>query len=169
MYYFWLTVFPALVVFFGRFPATIRRIRVQRKELHPVEPIARYEHLPCIVNTIGVAFTEFFLLGLMALVVFTGLNAIFGTIGQAPDLGSGLRHLSLGTVAVIVTVGLIIAAVLSGGSFARYLLLFGVVFTIVTQMVMSSTGDQGPAIALFALIAAGLPTLFIALLRIFFD
>ena len=168
MYYFWLTVFPALVVFIAFLPATVRRFREQRKALRPIEPIARYEHFPCIVNTIGAAFTEFALLGLMAFGVFVLANATFGTLAQAPDLNTGIRYLSLGTLGLFIAVGIIIAALLKGGGVARGFLLFSVMLAVLMMMVMSSAGDQGPAILLFALTAVGVPAVVIAILRLIF-
>lgn len=166
MYYFWLTVFLALVVFIGRLPATVRRIREQREALRPVQPISGSDHLPCIVNTIGAALTEFFLLGLMALAVFIGTNAAFGTLDQAPDLTTGIRHVSLGAVGVIVALVVITSLLLIGGAFARYFLLFTCAFAILAWMVMSSAGEQGLAIVLFAMLAVGAPVLFIQILRL---
>jgi len=166
VYYFWLTVFLALVVFIGGLPATVRRVRAQREALRPLQPIARFDHLPCIVNTIGAALTEFFLLGLLALAVFVAANAAFGTLGQAPDLNTGLRDLSLGILAVIVALAVITGLLLIGGAFARYFLLFSGFFAVVAWMVMSSTGNDWPAILLFALLAFGAPALFISLLRL---
>lgn len=167
MYYFWLAVFLALVVFFGRLPATVRRVRVQCDALRPLQPVARVDQLSSIVNTIGAALTEFFLLGLLALAVFIGINATFGTLIQAPDLNTGIRHVSLGALGVIALLSIITALLLIGGAFARYLLLFSALFAVVIWMVMSSAGDQWSAIMLFALLAAGAPTLFVALLRVF--
>lgn len=165
MYYFWLTVFLALVVFFGRLPATIRRVRAQREALRPIQPIVRSDHLPCMLNTIGAVLTEFFMLGLSALAVFIAANAALGTLWQASDLTTGIRHLSLGALALFLTVAAIISLILTGGAFARAALVFGSVFSIVAWMVLSTTGDEGPAIVLFALLAVGAPTLLIALLR----
>lgn len=165
MYLFWLTVFLALVVFIGGLPATIRRVKAQREALRPIQPITRSDHLPCMLNTIGAALTEFFMLGLMALAVFVASNAAFGTVWQAPDLTTGFRHLSIGTIALLVTIAATISLILSGGAFARAALVFGGVFSVVAWMVLSTTGDQGPAIVLFALLAVGAPTLLIAILR----
>lgn len=168
MYYFWLTVSLALLVFIGRLPATVRRVRAQRETLRPIEPVTRSDHLPCIVNAIGAALTEFFLLGLLALAVFIGTHAAVGTMEQAPDLSTGLRHVSLGAIAVIAALVVVTGLLLIGGSIARYALLFSIAFAIVGWMVISSTGDQGPSIVLFAALAAGAPTVLILLLRVFF-
>ena len=168
MFYFWLTVFLALVVFFGRLPATIRRVRAQRDALRPVQPITRTDHFPCVVNTIGAAITEFFLLGLMTLAVFMGTNAAFGTLDQAPDLTTGIRHLSLGVITLIVTMIAIISSLVIGGAIARYGLLLMGAMVILAWMVMSSAGDQAPAILLFAAFAVGVPTLFVILVRLLF-
>ena len=167
MLYFWLTVFPALVVFLGRLPATIRRVRAQREALRPVRPLARAEHFPCIMNTIGAAITEFFLLGLLTLAVFVVSLAAFGMFGQAPDLSTGVRHLSMGALFLIAALVAITGLLLIGGAFLRMLLMFSTFFTAVAMMVQSSAGDQAPAILLFALLAVGLPTLFVFVLRMF--
>ncbi len=168
MFYFWLTVFLALVVFFGRLPATVRRVRAQRQALRPVQPITRSDHFPCVVNTIGAAITEFFMLGLMALAVFLGSNAALGTLDQAPDLTTGIRDLSLGAIALTISFVLIISALAIGGAIARHLLFVIGATAILAWMVMSSSGDQAPAILLFAALAVGVPTLFVALLRMLF-
>lgn len=168
MFYFWLTVFLALVVFIGRLPATVRRVRAQRLALRPVPPLSRSDHVPCVLNTIGAAITEFFLLGLMTLAVFIGANAAFGTLGEAPDLTTGIQHLSLGTMALIVTLGVIISVLVIGGAIARYVLVLIGASAIVAWMVMSSAGDQAPAILLFAAVAVGVPALFVALLWLLF-
>lgn len=165
MYYFWLTVFLALVVFIGRLPGAIRRFRAQRETLRPVQPIARSDHLPCMLNTIGAALTEFFMLGLTTLAVFILSNAAFGTLGQAPDLTTGIRHISLGAIILIVAVALMIGLLLAGGALARVGLTFGCVFTVVAWMVLSTAGNQGLGIVLFGLFAVGAPTLLIAVLR----
>lgn len=167
MSYFWLTVFPALVVFIGRLPATVRRVRAQREALRPVQPIARADHLPCILNTIGAAITEFSLLGLLVLAVFIGTSVAFGTLGQAPNLTTGLRHLSLGAIGTIIVVGTTIAILLRGGVLARYVLMFGGALAVLFWMVMTSAGEEAPAILLFAALAVGAPTLLTALLRRF--
>ncbi|MGI9416270.1 MAG: hypothetical protein ACR2RA_00375 [Geminicoccaceae bacterium] len=167
MLYFLLTVFPALVVFIGRLPATVRRVRAQREALRPVQPVARTDHLPCVLNTIGAALTEFFLLGLLVLAVFIGTSAAFGTLDQAPDLTTGIRHLSLGAVGAIIALGVTIAILVNAGTLARYVLLFGGALVILYWMVMSSAGDQAPAILLFAALAVGAPTLLVAVLRLF--
>lgn len=164
---FWLTVFPALVVFIGRLPATMRRVRAQRDALRPVQPIARADHLPCVLNTIGAVLTEFSLLGLLALAVFVGTSAAFGTLGNAPDLSTGIRQFSLGAIGTITAVGITIAVLLSGGVLARYVIIFGVALAVLFWMVMSSAGDQAPAILLFAVLAVGAPTLLVAALRRF--
>lgn len=165
MYYFPLTVFLALVVFFGLLPATVRRIRAQREALRPIQPVTRSEHLPCIVNTIGAAITEFFLLGLLTLAVFIASNIAFGTLGQAPDLTTGIRHLSLMTVAVIAALTVTTGLILVGGAFARYAALFLSALGVVIWMVMSTAGDQWPAILLFAFFAVGVPAILVLLLR----
>lgn len=118
-----------------------------------------------MLNTIGAAFTEFFMLGLTALAVFVVSNAAFGTLGQAPDLPTGLRHLSLGVVTVLLAVAAIITLILTSVALARSLLLFTVVFAVVVWMVMSTAGEEGPAIVLFALVSAAAPALLIAILR----
>ena len=166
VYYFWLTVFLALVVFIGGLPATVRRVRAQREALRPVQPIARSDHLPCIVNTIGAALTEFFVLGLLALAVFIGTNAAFGTLDRAPDLTTGIRHLSLGMIGVVVALMIITGLLLIGGAFARYFMLFAGAFAILAWMIMSSSGDQWPAIVLFAMLAVGAPALLIQVVRL---
>ncbi len=165
MFYFWLTVILALVVFFGRLPATVRRVRAQREALRPVQPVTRTDHFPCMVNTIGAAITEFFMLGLMTLAVFMGTGAAFGTLDQAPDLTTAIRQLSLGAIGLIVTMAAIITVLVIGGAIARYGLLVIGAALILAWMVMSSAGDQAPAILLFAALAVGVPTLFVALLR----
>lgn len=165
MYYFWLTVVLALVVFIGGWPATIRRVRAQREALYPLKPISRSDHLPCILNTIGATLTEFFMLGLLALAVFIATNAAFGTLDQAPDLTTGVRHLSLGAIGVIVAIIAMIGLLLVGGAIARYAFLFIGAFIMLAWMVMSSSGDQGPGIILFAMVAVGAPLLFIQVLR----
>lgn len=168
MFYFWLTVFLALVVFIGCLPATVRRVRKQREALRPIPPLARSDHVPCVLNTIGVVITEFFMLGLMTLAVFVGTNAALGTLGQAPDLTTGVRHLSLGVIALIVSLIMIITALVIGGAIARFVLLAIAASAIVAWMVLSSAGDQAPAILLFAALAVGVPTLFVTLLRMLF-
>ena len=166
MYYFWLSAFLALVVFIGRLPATVRRVRAQCEALRPPQPIARSDNLFRLVNAIGAAVTEFFLLGLLALAVFIGANAAFGTLGEAPDLNTGIRHLSLGALSVIALLLVITALLLIGGPFARAFLLFSSAFSVIAWMVMSSAGDQWPAILLFALLAVGTPSLFLQLIRL---
>ncbi|MEZ5935028.1 MAG: hypothetical protein R3F54_24470 [Alphaproteobacteria bacterium] len=168
MYYFWLTVFLALVVFIGRLPATLRRVRAQREALRPIEPITRFDHLPCMLNTIGAVITEFFMLGLMTLAVFILSNAAFGTLWQAPDLSTGLRHVSLGATVLIMTIAAFVLLLLTSPQTIRTLLLFSVVFAAVALMVMVTAGEQGPVIVLFARAAAGAPALLIAILGRFF-
>ena len=168
MFYFWLAVLLALVVFIGRFPATVRRVKEQRQALRPVPPIARSDHVPCILNAIGAAITEFFMLGLMTLAVFVGSNAAFSTLGQAPDLATGIQHLSLSIIGVIVALASLIGLFLFGGAIARYALMFAGTFAILAWMVMISAGDQAFAILLFAALAVGVPALIVALLRLLF-
>ena len=119
------------------------------------------------MNTIGAAVTEFFLLGLLTLAVFIGASAAFGTLDQAPDLSTGLRHLSLGVIGTIIAIGLTVAILLRGRVLARYVLLFGATFLTLFWLVMSSAGDEAPAILLFAVLAVGAPALFIAVVRRF--
>jgi hypothetical protein len=168
MYYFWATLFLALMVFVSRLPATVRKIRAQREALRPVQPISRADHLPCIVNTIGAAITEFALLGLLTFGIFVGSNAALGTLGQAPDLTTGVRHISIGAISLILAVIVVTGLLLIGGKIARHLLMLAVAFAIVTWMVMSSTGDQWPAVIIFGLLAYAAPAMFVMLLRILF-
>ncbi len=166
MYYFALTVLLTLVVFIWRLPATIRRVRAQREALRPVQPVARADHLPCIVNTIGAVLTEFFLLGLLSFAVFLGSNAAFGTLDRAPDFLTGIRHISLGAFGVMVVLAMMTALLLIGGAAARYALAFLSVLAIITWMAMSSVGDQWPAVVMFAALACGAPTLLILVIRL---
>lgn len=168
VYYFWVTFFLALVVFIIRMPATIRRIRAQRHALRPVEPISRAEHLPCIVNTIGAAITEFSLLGLLAVAVFLGSNAALGTLGEAPDLSTAFRKISLGSIVTICALALATIILVIGAQFARHILAMLVVFGLVLWMVVSSAGDAWPAIALFGLVSYAAPAIFVLILRRFF-
>ena len=166
MFYFWLTVFLALVVFIGRLPATIRRIKAQRQALRPMPPLSRSDHVPCILNTIGAAITEFFMLGLMTLAVFVGTNAAFSTLGEAPSLATGVQQLGLSAVGVIVALASTIGLMLLGGAIARNALLIASGLAIVAWMVMSSAGDQALPVLLFAGLAVGVPALFVAFLRL---
>ncbi|MEM9626372.1 MAG: hypothetical protein AAGA21_09085 [Pseudomonadota bacterium] len=166
MFYFWLTVFLALVVFIGRLPATIRRIKAQREALRPVPPLSRSDHVPCIMNTIGAVITEFFVLGLITLAVFISTNAAFSTLGEAPSLATGIQQLGWGTVGVIVALASTIGILLLGGAIARNVLLIASGLAIVAWMVMSSADDQALPVLLFAVVAVGVPALFIALLRL---
>ncbi|MEM7045331.1 MAG: hypothetical protein AAF543_21180 [Pseudomonadota bacterium] len=129
--------------------------------------MARVEHFPCIMNTIGAALTEFFLLGLLTLAVLVISFVAFGTFGQAPDLSTGVRQLSIGALLLIAALVGITTLLLIGGAFLRMLLMFSTFFTAVSLMVQSTSGDQAPAILLFALLAVGAPTLFVFLLRLF--
>jgi hypothetical protein len=160
-----MTVFLAFLVFIVRLPVTIRRIGDQRKALRPVEPISRVDHLPCIVNTIGAIITEFALLGLLTLAVFLGSNAAFGTFDQAPNLSTAFRQISLGAIAVISALLLTTILLVFGARFVRYTLIMLLAFVVVLWMVISSTGDQWPAIALFGFVAYAVPALFVFLLR----
>lgn len=105
------------------------------------------------------------MLGLTTLAVFILSGAAFGTLSEAPDLTSGIRQISFGAVMLIFAVFAALGLLLVGGAFARIGLAFGGFFTIVAWMVLSTAGDQGPAIVLFGLLAGGAPTLLIALLR----
>ncbi len=168
VYFFWATFFLALMVFILRLPATFRRIREQREALRPIEPVARGEHLPCIVNTIGAAITELALLGLLVLAVFLGLNAALGTLGEAPDVSTAFQKISLGAMIAIGTLILTAFILAVSPRATRYALVMLIVFGLVLWMVMSSTGDQWPAIALFGLISFGLPAIFLLILRSLF-
>jgi len=117
-----------------------------------------------MVNTIGAVLTEFSLLGLLTLAVFIGANAVLGTLGQAPDLASGIRDLSVGMLGLLMALAAITTLLLFGGTFTRAALIFSGLFTIVIAMVISTIGDQWPAVILFALFAVGIPTLLVALL-----
>lgn len=165
MLYFWLTVFLAFVVFIIRLPVTIRRIGDQRKALRPLEPVTRVDHLPCIVNTIGAAITEFSLLGLLVAAVFLGTNAAFGTFDQAPDFSTAFRQISFGSIITIIALVLTTIVLVIGATLARYVFLFLVVFGLVLWMLASSAGDQWPAIALFGLISYGAPAIFLLIVR----
>jgi hypothetical protein len=118
-----------------------------------------------MLNTIGAVVTEFFMLGLMTLAVFIGSNAALGTLWQAPDLSTGLRHLSLGLAILILVIAALIALLLTSPAMLRTAMLFGMVFTVLSWMVMSTAGEQGPVILLFALAVVGVPMLLIAILR----
>lgn len=166
MYYFWATFFLAFVVFVFRLPATIRRIGAQRQALRPVEPISRVDHLPCIVNTIGAAITEFSLLGLLVVAVFLGSNAALGTIGEAPDFSTAFRHISLGSIITICALAVTTFVLVIGAHVGRYILIMVIAFGLVLWMVMSSAGDQWPAIALFGFISYGAPAILVLLLRL---
>ncbi len=168
MYYFWVTFFLALVVFILRLPVTIRRIGAQRQALRPVEPISRVDHLPCIVNTIGAAITEFALLGLLVVAVFLGSNAALGTLGEAPDLSTGFRQISLGSIITICALALTTLVLVIGAQFARCFLVMLIAFGLVLWMVMNSAGDQWPAIALFGFISYGVPAIFVLVVRALF-
>lgn len=165
MLYFWTTVFLAFVVFIFRLPVTIRRIRAQRDALRPLEPVTRVDHLPCIVNTIGAAITEFALLGLLVVAVFLGSNAALGTFDQAPNFSTAIRQISLGSIVTITALALTTLALVIGAQIIRYLLLLGLVFGLVLVMVVSSAGDQWKAIALFGLISYGAPAIVVLVLR----
>lgn len=166
MYYFWATMFLALVVFISRLPATIRRIRAQREALRPVQPISGVDHLPCIVNTVGAVVTEFALLGLLVFAVFVGSNAALGTLDRAPDLTTGVRHVSVGAIMAIIALAFSTALLLIGGHVARYALMLLTALVVVTWMVISSTGDQWSAVVLFAVLAYAGPAMLVLLLRI---
>lgn len=168
MYYFWVTIFLALVVFVFRLPVTLRRIGAQRLALRPIEPISRVDHLPCIVNTIGAAITEFALLGLLVVAVFLGSNAALGTFGEAPDLSTAFRKISFGSIVIICALALTTFVLVIGAHFARYILIVLIAFGLVLWMVMSSAGDQWPAIALFGFISYGAPAIFVLVLRTLF-
>jgi hypothetical protein len=163
--YFWTTFFLAFVVFIFRLPATVRRIRAQRQALRPVEPISRVDHLPCMVNAIGAAITEFSLLGVLVVAVFLGSNAALGTLGAAPDFSTAFRHISLGSIITILALILTTIVLAIGARFARFMLLMLIVFGLVLWMVMSSAGDQWPAIALFGFVSYAVPAIFILILR----
>lgn len=165
MYYFWVTFFLALVVFIIRLPVTLRRIKAQRHALRPVEPISRVDHLPCIVNTIGATITEFALLGLLVLGIFLGSNAAFGTFGEAPDISTALRKVSFGSIIAITTLVLTTFLLVFGARFLRYVLIMLVAFGLVLLMVINSTGDQWPAIALFGFISYAVPAIIVLIVR----
>lgn len=120
------------------------------------------------MNTIGATVTEFFMLGLMVLAVFIASNAAFGTMGQAPDMSTGLRYVSLGAVAIIVALMVAIGLLLIGGAFARYSMMVIVALGILAWMVLTTAGEDGPAILLFACLAVAGPVLLIKLLRTLF-
>ena len=168
MYYLWPTVLVALVVFIGRLPATIRRVREQREVLRPRPPVGRLDHIPCMVNTIGVFLTEFFMLGLLTLAAFILSNATFGTLLRSSDMVTGVTYVSVGALILMAAVGATFALLLKGGVVARAGLIFGALIAVVTWMVMSTAGSEGPAILLFALFTVGAPTVFVALVRRFF-
>ncbi len=168
MYYLWPTVFVALVVFIGRLPGTIRRVREQWDVLRPRPPVGRLDHIPCMVNTIGVFLTEFFMLGLMTLAAFILSNATFGTLWQSSNMAAGVTYVSLGALILMAAVAAMVGLLLKGGVVARAGLLFGTLIALVTWMVMSTAGSQGPAILLFALFTVVAPTAFVALIRRFF-
>ena len=165
MLYFWVTFFLALVVFIIRLPVTVRRIREQRHALRPVEPVSRVEHLPCIVNTIGVVITEFALLGLLVVVVFLAANAALGTLGNAPNLSTALRELSLGTIVALTALMLSTLVLSVSVTFARYFLFALMVLVVVVWLVITSAGDDWPAIVLFGLISYAVPALLVLILR----
>ena len=168
MYYFWATFFLALVVFIFRLPVTFRRIRDQRHALRPIEPISRVDHLPCIVNTIGAAITEFALLGLIVVGVFLGSNAALGTFSEAPDFSTAFRKISFGSTVAIAALAVATLILAIGAKFTRYLLIMLIAFGIVIWMVMSSAGDQWLAISLFGFISFAAPAIFILLVRTLF-
>jgi len=153
------------MVFFGRLPATIRRVREQRQALRPMRPVVRGDHFPCIMNTIGAVLTEFFQLGLLTFAVFLGTNVALGTLDQAPDITTGLRHISVGALAFMVMLAVVIGILLIGGAAARYALLLFSLFAVITWMVESSIGNDWPSVVIFALLAFGAPTLLILLIR----
>ena len=165
MYYLGITALLALVVFLAGLPATIRRIRAQREALRPVKPISRLDHLPCIVNTVGVFLTEFTVLGMVTFAVFVGSNAALGTLDHAPDITAGVRRLSVG---VIVTIGLVALATLLltiGLRLARYLLVALIALGLVGWMVAISVGDQWPPVMAFGLFTYAIPALLVLVLR----
>ncbi len=168
MYYFWVTFFLALVVFIIRLPVTLRRIRDQRQALRPVEPISRVDHLPCIVNTIGAALTEFALLGLLVAAVFLGSNAALGTFGEAPDMSTAVREISRGAAITIAALALATFVLAIGAQFARHMLIMLAASALILWMVKNSAGDEWPAIALFGLISYAAPAIFILIVRRFF-
>ncbi|MEM9440051.1 MAG: hypothetical protein AAGA73_06365 [Pseudomonadota bacterium] len=167
MYYLWPTVVVALLVFIARLPGTFRRVRTQLDMLRPRPPVGRLDHLPCMVNTIGVFITEFFMLGLMTLAVFILSNATISTVWRSSDIASGITYVSLGALVLMAAVAGIIGLLVKGGVIARAGLIFGALIALVTWMVLSTSGSQAPAILLFALFTVGVPTLFIALIKRF--
>lgn len=155
----------ALVVFLSRLPATIRRIRAQREALRPVRPISRLDHLPCIVNTVGVFLTEFTVLGMVTFAVFLGLNAALGTFNQAPDISAAIRQLSAGAIVTIVLVALATLLLTVGARLARYLLVALIALGLVSWMVITSVGDQWPSVLAFGLFTYAIPALLVLILR----
>jgi sterol desaturase/sphingolipid hydroxylase (fatty acid hydroxylase superfamily) len=160
-----LTVILTLMVFIGRLPGTIRRVRAQREALRPLRPIARTDHLPCIVNTIGATITEFFQLGLLTFGVFIGSYFIFGTLEQAPTFTTGMRHISLSALVIMMALAFVIGILLIGGAIARYALALTLLFAVIAWMVESSVGDEWPAVLIFALLSCGAPTALVLLIR----
>ena len=140
-------------------------MRAQREALRPLRPIVGKDHLPCILNTIGAVLTEFFQLGLLTFAVFMGANVIFGTLDHAPDVNTGLRQISLGALALMALLAIMIGILLVGGAAARYSIVFLSLFAMIAWMVESSVGDEWPTIMIFAFFAIGSPTLLILLIR----
>jgi len=165
VFYLGITILAALLVFLSRLPATIRRIRAQREALRPVAPISRLDHLPCIVNTVGVFLTEFTVLGMVTLAVFVGLNAALGAFYRAPDISAGVRQLSGGVIVTIVLVALAFPLLTVGARLARYLLVALVASGLVGWLVITSVGDQWPKVMAFGLFTYAIPALLVLILR----
>jgi hypothetical protein len=121
-----------------------------------------------MVNTIGVFITEFLMLGLMTLAAFILSNATLRTLGQSSDMATGVTYVSLGALVLMVSVAAITALLMKGGVIARAGLLFGALIAVVIWMVISTAGNQAPAILLFALFTVGAPTALVAVIRRFF-
>ncbi len=128
-----------------------------------MEPVQRGDHILSIMNAIGATITEFSLLGLLVAAIFLGSNAALETFSGAPDLQTGFQRLSLGSALTIGTVLCVTLLFVFGRKFARYFLTIIGMFSLVLLMVVESTGDQWPSIALFGFLCYALPAIILLL------
>ena len=160
-----ITMLALVVVFFSARRAA-RRIKEQRVALRPVPPVLPADHVPCVVNTIGVCLTEFALAALSLVVTLALAQAVLTTTAAAPTVGAAVEKIAYTATFGVFAIALLTFLLSRGIKLALVGLLLVIGGTGLMMLLVTSGGEQWPRILAFACACGGVPTLVVALLRL---
>jgi hypothetical protein len=156
-----------LVVFFLSVRRAVRRIKEQRHALRPVPPVLPADHVPCVVNTIGVCLTEFALVALSLLMTLVLANAVINGAENARSVSDAIQRVTYDATLAVLAVVLMVFFLSRGIRFALFGLLLLIGGGTLALLLMSSGGEQWSRVLIFALVCGGTPAFLIYLLRFF--